>query len=155
MKKLIFLFLPMIFLLGGCSRELEVRNRVFIQGIGIEYDGDIYSLCMRAFETDDLYKGSGVTFDEALREAQRISGKDIFTGHAELVVLSYKSDRQIEKMLINKKISAGCLVVYDNEPLKYIEENDAEKITGIVSILMKDDRGSKLSVCDAVNELYK
>lgn len=152
MRKIIFSLIFLLFIFTGCTENLEVRDRAFIQGIAVEYTENGYKICMRPFEAEETYIGEGTTFKEAVKSAELKSGNDFFTGHTELIVIYEYEAFSICSELINEEISAGCLVVYSDSPVKYVEENDTEKIMDIVSISMKNKESMKITLCDVLNK---
>ncbi len=136
----------------GCGKKLEIRDRAFVESIGIEsYDGG-YSICLRIFDGDQAYKGEGATLEEAVDDAEKTQGKDFFTGHTELVIVRDDQSIQILEELINNDISAGCLVMYDKNPVKFVDETDTDKLLDMISTAVRNKRIEKVNICDVINQ---
>lgn len=136
----------------SCGQKLEIRDRAFVQSIGIEsYDGG-YSISLRIFDDDQAYKGEGASFDEAVNDAEKIQGKDFFTGHTEAVIVRDDQSISILEDLINNDISAGCLVLYDNDPVTFVADNDTEKILDMISTAVRNKKIEKVNICDVINK---
>lgn len=143
-------FIP--FLFCSCGEKLEIRDRAFVQSVGIEsYDGG-YNICLRIFDDDQAYKGTGATFDEAVNDAEKIQGKDFFTGHTEAVIVRDEQSREILESLVNNNISVGCLVLYDDDPVTFVDENDTERILDMISTAVRNKKIEKVNICDVINK---
>ena len=150
--KLVVMVICVSSLLCSCGEKLEIRDRAFVQSIGIEsYDGG-YSICLRIFEDEQPYKGKGATFNEAVDDAEKVQGKDFFTGHTEAVIVRDDQSANILGDLINNDISAGCLVIYDTDPVAFVDENDTEKILDMISTAVRNKKIKKVNICDVINQ---
>ena len=83
MYKKCFLIVIIALLLCSCGENLEVRERGFVQGMGISKD-DKVNVCLRVFEEMDKtkeYRGTGDTLEDAINDAEMTQGKDFFAGN--------------------------------------------------------------------------
>lgn len=152
-RKLLFLTLIVPFTLGGCAERLEVRDRVFVQSAGIEYDNGGYTVCLRLFDRDETFLGRGRTFKEAVDDAEKMQGKDFFTGHTEAVIVRENGGKYVLESLVNEDISAGCLVLYDDDPVLFAEKNNVSEILGMISTAVRNKKAERVNICDVINEV--
>lgn len=138
-------------LFGGCDNQLEVRDRAFVQGAAIEYD-DGYTVRLKLFDNEGFYDGKGKTFEEAVKNAGLSHGKDVFTGHTEIVVIRKNESDAILDSLVNEDISTGCIVVFDEDPVKYVEENNTEELVDIISGRERNGTEQKKSIRRIIND---
>lgn len=96
MKKFIILILS-LFLITGCSYK-ELNELAIVSSVGIDYVDDHYLISLQIMDLQKgsgdsttekavLYKGTGITIVEALRNIMKEYPKTIYFGHLELAVL--------------------------------------------------------------------
>lgn len=141
----------LMMLLSGCDGRLEVRDRAFVQSAGIEYENGEYKVCLRLFDSRESYRGTGKSFDDAVNNAESLQGKDFFTGHTEIVAVREGDKMTVLESLINEDVSSGCLVVTDDDPLRFVSRNDPETVKGIISTAERNGTAEKISICDVIN----
>ncbi|MDD6825355.1 MAG: hypothetical protein PUE12_04455 [Oscillospiraceae bacterium] len=141
----------LVFSLSGCGSKLEVRDRAFVQSAGIEYEDEQYEICLKLFEDSKYYNGRGNTFREAVNDAEKMQGKDFFTGHMEIVSVRDEEKMPLLESLVNENVSSGCLVVLRDDPVNYISRNDPEKIKGMISTAERNGTAEKVNICDVIN----
>lgn len=150
--KIITIMLISVYLLCGCSDNSEIRNRAFVQSIGIVATPDEYNVCVRLFGDDEnVYYGSGINFDEAIDDAERVQGNDFLTGHTEMTVVSVENSNFILKQLVNEDISSGCIVVFNDDPISFVSENDTKILMDVITTAVRNGKYKKINICDAIN----
>lgn len=97
MKKLLFLFLPLLFL-TGCDSYTELNELGIINALGITYQEDSFSLTssfvnakkeeQEVTEEVTTYQSTGSSIEEAFHNLYLQSSKKIYLSHLQLVVLS-------------------------------------------------------------------
>ena len=96
MKKFIILILA-LFLITGCSYK-ELNELAIVSSVGIDYVDDHYLISLQIMDLQKgsgdsttekavLYKGTGITIVEALRNIMKEYPKTIYFGHLELAIL--------------------------------------------------------------------
>jgi hypothetical protein len=143
------LFCTML-LLSSCDGKLEVRDRAFVQGVGIEYDGR-YNVRLKLFDDDACYAGEGETFSAAIENAGYENGIDIFTGHTEIIIMSEDKSMELCETLVNEEVSAGCIVFFNDDPILFAEKNDTGKLADVLSSRVRNGSEQKVSVRTIVN----
>lgn len=121
MKKRIILFVMAALLLTGCTRRADVRLRLVVHAIGIDIEDDVYSVAYQVF-TAQPPEGGGpvdatqsnvmtmVSYGRTIYEAQKNlefqTGKEVFIGDVELIVLGLS--------LVERDISETLSYFWDN-----------------------------------------
>lgn len=146
MRAGLLLFLTAVLIsFTGCSNECEIRDRAFVQSIGMEHTDGRYKVSLRIFGDDNCYIGSGETFNKAVADAEQSQGKKFYTGHTELIVIREEESEFLLENLVNEDISLDCLVLYDISPAAFVKENDTESLTDIIS-------DSEKNICEILNQ---
>lgn len=117
-------------LLNGCSESaVEVRDRIFIQSIGL-HENLQTELTLYPFEPAGTHlTASGSTIDAAVEEAAVKSGRSVFMGHTEL--LSFDDPSLIAKLpgcMEDYRLSPACKLLYLHET-KLPEDCDTTLLT--------------------------
>lgn len=119
-------------LLTGC-RSGRVQDRMYLRAVKIDLYGCGFSFFS---EDDEVLEVSGGSVAEAVRSAETILGKEIFTGHTELAVIGDGCDRdELLSMLFSEwRVSPSCIVLYGDESI-----SDPEETVG--SVRLRTERG--------------
>ena len=103
------------------------------------------------FFNDDMIKFSS-DIKNAKQSAEEITGREIFTGHTELVVLNDCDEISILAFLLNEwKVSPDCTVIFDSGDI--LEKKDTDDITGTVKILEKENKTDKSDIVSTLSRL--
>ena len=148
-----FFIVIIALLLCSCGENLEVRERAFVQGMGISKD-DKVNVCLRVFDGTDKtneYRGTGDTLEDAINDAEMTQGKDFFSGHTEIAVISSQQKYEVIKELINTDISPGCTILYNDDPVGFVQDNDTIKVLDILETAVRNKRTEKINICDVIN----
>lgn len=130
-----------VLLFTGCSSKKEVRDRAFVQAVGIENDdaGNIL-VTVRIFDDDRTYTGSGKDFFNALDDAQQKQEKYFFTGHIEVVLSSAdENENMLEEMIKSHDIPLSCWFLSVENAADVISSADCSRLAGIIK--MKTEKG--------------
>lgn len=152
------LSLPLI--LSGCNNSaIEVRDRAFIQAIGIDGEENP-SVVVSIFGNDDnedysIYGGEGKTIFEAIADAETKQDKNLFIGHIELIALGKRNLREdLEILLSNSHISPSCTVVYsDMNAGEIISDKNSWDLLETIKIKSKNGYISRKSVINVLDDL--
>lgn len=131
MKKILILIIS-LFLITGCSYK-ELNDLAIVTAIGIDYVDDKYLVSaqimnLQKSEGDKttqqaiLYKGTGVTIVQALRNIMKQYSKTIYLGHLELAVLGKdiiekKTNDIFDYFISSPESSNDFMVLVNNEGL--------------------------------------
>lgn len=147
------ILLPLVIMASLCScSNSEIRDRAFVQSMGVDCRNGNYNVSLRIFDSDQCYQGSGSTFEKAVDSAESMQGREFYTGHTELLVLTEKDSRFILENLVNEDISPDCLVIYDTDPVDFVRDNDTEAVTEIINTADRNGTVPKKNICDVINE---
>lgn len=154
MKRMLLFFTALLAFIGasGCSAEKAVHDKSYLRAVSIYGDEEKNAVFSFYSEDSDSIRASGDSIDSACKAAGLKCGKDIFTGHTELVILGECDYAETLEFLLNEwKVSPSCLVAYSSEDVTdLLVENDAERI--VDSIRMAQER-NEAPRCDIVTVL--
>lgn len=128
----------------------EVRDRAFVQSIEIERDSNIIQTNIKTFGVDDCYVGIGENIQTCLDNAQLKQGKDLFTGHTEIIIFhedSFSLDI-LETLVKERLISPNCPVI-----LSSIEVTDAQNTLDSLKSYGKLSKLEVLTASDIIKNL--
>jgi hypothetical protein rflaF_05384 len=151
LKKMILAASAAVFTLTGCASSGLVHDKNYLRAVSITGENE-KNLTFNFFtENGDSVSASGKDIDSAQRSAEIKSGKPIFTGYTELVILGDCSYRETLDYLLNDwKVSPSCIIAYSENGGELLEKTDAEVIYG--SIKQAVDQG-KIPECDIITVL--
>lgn len=134
MLRKIFLvtFLP-LFMLTGCASSGRVHDKEYLRAVAISGD-DRKELTLTFFSEDkESVSVSGEDIDSAIEEAELVTGKAVFTGYTELVILGDCNCTEVLSYLLNEwKVSPSCLVAHSRNGASLLRDRDAEQLEGAV-----------------------
>lgn len=150
-KKLLIVIWLGMFSLTGCAATGLVHDKHYLRAVSITV-GSETELTMTFF-TDDkqAVTAKGKDISTAMKNAEILTGKPIFTGYTELVVLGgCEYEETLEILLNDWKVSPSCIVAHSGNGGRTLAENDTEELTG--SIKRARDQG-KAPECDIITVL--
>ena len=133
MKK-IFIVIAILFL-TACSDYKELNDLAIVSSIGINKEDDNYKICLEVLNTDKkdsknkIYYSSGKTINEAINKANNKSGKKIYGGHLNQIIVSKDSLNNINDIidsfirLTEVKDEIDIFLSKENNPCKIIKNN--------------------------------
>ncbi len=90
--------LAIIIFFSACMPSTELRDRAIVQGVGLDISGEDYTVTLQIFSPADsqqagkvgyyIVSGEGGSLAQALDRAQSESGKSLFFGDLELLLIS-------------------------------------------------------------------
>lgn len=144
-----FLLLLAVITLTGCSSHGNVSTKAYLRAAAL--DGNKLTLAFYSEEQEAIT----VTADnpaEAKKIAELSIGKEIFTGHTELVMLKNCDTLEtLDFMLHEWKLSPSCLIAkpeYNGRTVLALA--DPENLTGSIKIAQKQELAPK---CDIITVL--
>lgn len=152
LKKMIFLTASAAVLtLTGCASSGLVHDKNYLRAVSISGENE-KNLTFTFFTGDgDSVSASGKDITLAQKSAEIKSGKPIFTGYTELVILGECSYCETLEYLLNDwKVSPSCIVAYSENGGELLENADAETLFG--SIKQAVEQG-KVPECDIITVL--
>lgn len=151
LKKLLIIIGLGMFFLTGCAATGLVHDKNYLRAISITEETET-ELTMTFFTGDEgTVTARGEDISTAMKNAELLTGKPIFTGYTELVVLGDCRYEETLKFLLNDwKVSPSCIVAHSDNGRRTLSEGDAEILTG--SVRRAQDLG-KAPECDIITVL--
>lgn len=147
MKKIILAV--MCIFLTGCSTGIDVNEMAYVRAAAIEGDNVTFSFYLE----EQVISLSADTIEDAKSAAELALGKEIFTGHTELVVLGKGDERDTLEFMLNQwKVPPACRVAYAENVGEILKNRKAEEIVGVLERAEKKRLTEK---CDIVTVLGK
>lgn len=158
-KKKLFI-LPFIFsvfmMLCGCTYQ-EVHEKAYLRNISVAGD-DIKTVFMN-FYNEDLSpaKTENNNFESILKNSEILSGKSIFTGHTEVIILGECNYIETLRYILEEwKVSPSCLIVYGGKNSgDIIENSDSDTLADILRTAVKQKRIPKNDIITVLSSLLK
>lgn len=146
-KTILFLGMVLLFTLTGCETNGRVHDKNYLRAVSVSGDGE-KTVTFTFFTKDGKYiTTSGKDITEAKELAELRTGKKIFTGYTEMIVLDgHNSIDTLEFMLHKWKVSPSCIIAY-SENDDNIFESSVERLTGSVDNAV---RQGKAPECDII-----
>ncbi len=127
--------------LTGCITETtEVRERAYVQTMVVSESYGLKELILYPFaDMGEVMYGMGGTVSAAVEDAAVSTGKEIFSGHTELICISSPVlTKELEECLNHYRISPSCQIMYLHK-LSLPEGTDTTLLTD--SIAMEGEKG--------------
>lgn len=123
LKHAIIILVLVVISLSLAKSSSEVRDRAFVQSIEVIQNDDTICINVKTFGDDEGYIGIGSDIQACLDDAQLKQGKDMFTGHTEIVIFRDEnfSLNVLESLVKERLISPNCPVI-----LSLTEVTDSE-----------------------------
>lgn len=148
MKFLSTMIISMI-LLTGCGSDVYVDDKLYLRGAAV--DGSKVTFAFFS-EEDGVISVEGETISDAKNAAELELGKEIFTGHTELVILSgCDREKALEYMLHDWKVPPSCRVWgTDKSGEDILRQRRVEELVGIIDM---EQKKGLLGRCDIITTL--
>lgn len=146
MKKILFAILCMT-ALTGCSTGIDVNEMAYVRAAAVDGNNFTFSFYL----DEQVVSVSADSVETAESAAELTLGKEIFTGHTELVILNECDKREIlEYMLREWKVPPSCRVANAENAGEILNVRKAEEIVGVLETSEKKGLTGK---CDIVTVL--
>ncbi len=134
----------MCIFLTGCSTGIDVNEMAYVRAAAIEGNNVTFSFYLE----EQVISLSADTLEDAKSAAELVLGKEIFTGHTELVVLGQGAERNTLEFVLNQwKVPPACRVAYAESSREILKNRKAEEIVGVLKRAEEKDFTEK---CDIV-----
>lgn len=143
-------------LLCGCTHQ-EVHERAYLRGMSVSGNNP-KTVSMNFYNKDS--KPTNVqnnSFDGILENSEVKSGKAIFTGHTELIVLGECDYTETLRFMLEEwKVSPSCLIVYGgNNSGNIIENSDSGQLADSIRTAIKQNKIPKSDIITILSSLLK
>lgn len=151
LKRMILTASIAVLTLTGCASSGLVHDKNYLRAVSISGENE-KNLTFTFFTGNgDSVSASGKDISSAQKSAEIKSGKPIFTGYTELVILGESSYCETLEYLLNDwKVSLSCIVAYSENGGELLEKADTEMLFG--SIKQAVEQG-KIPECDIITVL--
>lgn len=138
-------------MLTGCTSNGLVHDKNYVRAAAVTSgNGAEITLAFFSDDTEPLTV-SGESISDALSRAQLRTGREIFTGFAELLIIDGGAPAEtLEYMLSEWKLSPSCSVAYSSSGGDVLMAEDAELLRGAVK---EAERSGKAPDCGIVTVL--
>ncbi len=156
-KKFVFLSLMIMTAFSFCSCASNGRFHVssYLRPFSISGDEE-KTVTFTFFTKDGKYiTTSGSDINSAKELAELKTGRKIFTGYTEMILLDdYNSIDTLEFMLHKWKVSPSCIVAYAGEDAENIFGNSTvERLSGSVHTAIKQGKSPECDIITVLSEL--
>ncbi len=128
MKKLLFLIISMISL-TGCSSHINVNEMAYLRGLAV--DGN--EITFSCYLDDEILTITSNDVNSAKSTAELALGKEIFTGHTELLILNNCDEKELlEFMLTEWKVPPSCRIATAKNCGNVLKNRDSEVLVGVI-----------------------
>ncbi|MBR3760631.1 MAG: hypothetical protein IKK47_06560 [Ruminococcus sp.] len=150
-KKLLLIICAGMISLTGCEASGLVHDKNYLRAVSIT-EGTEAELTLVFFtENDEEVTVSGKDISTAIKNAEILTGKKIFTGYTELAILGDCNYEDTLELLLNDwKVSPSCIVTHSNDGEGVLSERSVETIIGAVKNAQKQ---KKTPDCDIITVL--
>ena len=136
---------------SSCSAG-RIHEKSYLRAVAVE-DGAERKLSLVFFSEEDAVTVSGRDTDEARENAELKTGRAVFTGYTELIIVDGKNCRGLlEYMLKEWRVSPSCRVVCGDSGL--LLECGAEELIGRAGQAEKKGIAPDCGIVRVLGELY-
>ncbi len=147
MKKIILAV--MCIFLTGCNTGIDVNEMAYVRAAAVGGDRVTFSFYL----DEEVLSLSADNIEDAKSAAELALGKEIFTGHTELVILEQGNEQKILEFMLNQwKVPPACRVAYAEKVGDILKNRKAEEIVGV---LKRAEEKRLTEKCDIVTVLGK
>ena len=150
MKKFIILGMIILFTFTGCESNGRVHDKNYLRAVSVNEK----SITLSFFNNNGKY----ITIDTndlafAKESAEIYTGKKIFTGYTEMIVVDDKNNIDILEFMLKKwNVSPSCIVAYSKDQ-KNIFENDIERLTGSIKNAVRQNKAPECDIITVMSGL--
>ena len=138
--------------LSGCAASKRVYDKSYLRAAAVG-GTDKKTLTLTFYDEDSAVIGIGDDIDSAKHDAELQIGKEIFTGHTEIVITDENDvAERLQYFLNDWKVSPTCVVAVGQDGSELLQNTDAEILLGSV----KQAKEQKIAPdCDIITVLGK
>lgn len=155
-KRIMLISAAAMFSLTGCAASGLVHDKNYLRAVAIterENSGTELTLTFFTGEVEAVTV-SGEDISGAMKQAEIVTGKPVFTGYTELVVLGDCQYEQVLELLLNDwKVSPSCIVTHSEKGSDILSEIDGEILVGTVRQAHKQGKVPKCDIITVLGEI--
>lgn len=152
-KKLLLVICAGMISLTGCEASGLVHDKHYLRAVAIS-GGTETQLTLEFFTGNEEVTVTGKDISTAIKNAEILTGKDIFTGYTELAVLGNCDYRETLELLLNDwKVSPSCVIAHSDEGGTILSERGTETLTGSVKRAQKQGKAPDCDIIKVLGDL--
>lgn len=153
-KLILISLIPAI--LCGCTHQ-EVQEKAYLRSMSVS-GNDLKTVSMNFYNKDsEPTKAQNNSFDGILENSEVKSGKSIFTGHTELIVLGECDYTETLRFILEEwKVSPSCIVIYGGDNSEnIISDTDSGKLADSIRTAVKQNKIPENDIITVLSSLLK
>ncbi|MBO5104654.1 MAG: hypothetical protein J6B74_06315 [Ruminococcus sp.] len=153
--KILLVSLIIITSFCGCESNGRVHDKNYLRAVSVSGNEE-KTVTFTFFTKDGKYiTTSGKDIDSAKKLAELQTGRKIFTGYTEMILIdNINTTDTLTYMLHKWKVSPSCIVAYAGENAEEIFENSTvERLCGSVKTAVKQGSSPKCDIITVLGEL--
>lgn len=141
-------------MLTGCASSGLVHDKDYLRAVYVSGNG-MKNMTFSFFSDEGkTVSASGEDMGKALENAELKTGKPLFTGYTELVILGDCEYREVLEELLNDwKVSPSCTVVCCDNGAELLRRRDAELLSGQIRQAVKQGDVPESDIITVIGEL--
>lgn len=153
-KKILIIMCTGIFSLTGCAATGLVHDKNYLRAVSIT-EGAETELTMTFFTGEEkTVTVSGEDISTAMKNAEILTGKPVFTGYTELVVLGNGRYEELLEFLLNDwKVSPSCIISHSDYGSGILSKEDAEILAGSIKQAWEQGKAPKCDIITVLGDL--
>lgn len=139
--------------LTGCEASGLVHDKHYLRAVSIT-EGTEAELTLVFFTENEKVTVSGKDISTAIKNAEILTGKKIFTGYTELAILGDCNYEDTLELLLNDwKVSPSCIVTHSNDGEGVLSERSVETIIGAVKNAQKQKKTPDCGIISVISDV--
>ncbi len=153
-KKLLVIICIGMISLTGCENSGLVNDKHYLRAVSIT-EGTEAELTLVFFtENDEEVTVSGRDISTAIKNAEILTGKKIFTGYTELAILGDCNYEDTLELLLNDwKVSPTCIITHSDEGAEILSQRSVETLTGSVKRAQKQGKAPDCGIISVIGDV--
>lgn len=153
-KKLMMIICVGMISLTGCAESGLVHDKHYLRAVAVNEGAETELTLVFFTGNDEEITVCGKDIPTAIKNAEILTGKKIFTGYTELAVLENCDYRETLELLLNDwKVSPTCIVTHSSDGEKILSERNPEILTGSVRRAQKQGKAPDCGIISVLGEL--
>lgn len=153
MKKFIILGMIILFTFTGCESNGRVHDKNYLRAVSVSGENE-KSITFAFFNNDGKYITINADDLNSAKELAEIrTGKKIFTGYTEMIILDDENSLDILEFMLKKwNVSPSCIIAYSKDT-ENIFQNNIEKLTGSIKNAVKQNKAPECDIITVMSGL--
>ena len=141
-------------LLTGCTSNGLVHDKYYVRAAAVTPGSPLVMTLVFFSDEEAPVTVSGDSMSDALDKAQLDTGRKIFTGFTELLIVDGSSTADtLEYMLDEWKLSPSCSIAYSDSGSRLLMNEPAEKLRGAVEEAVRLGKAPDCGIAEVLKKL--